>query len=235
MVTNKTLQFGRRSYLPILGLLHNIGDCRRHTARAFAPWRSHRRGEIFMTAISRHGDTHRHLATRINLWRHPSPYGDTFPDLATGVAKARQPRELDHILHSVSTGTYAIQEMAGWRNKKGKSGSVATLSSSKMAERASVFPQVAAEVFWLPKQKRLSHYRDVISVVLSCFGDPRRRSAICVAVPQQLSRYGEASSCAMQAIAAHLAVPRPSRNRDFGRDCRRQCCAIGPFIIQIAV
>ena len=73
-----------------------------------------------MTAISRHGDTHRHLATRINLWRHPSPYGDTFPDLATGVAKARQPRELDHILHSVSrpTGTYAIQEMAGWRNKK---------------------------------------------------------------------------------------------------------------------
>ena len=68
--------------------------------------------------------------------RHPSPYGDTFPDLATGVAKARQPRELDHILHSVSTGTYAIQEMAGWRNKKGKSGSVATLSSSKMAERA---------------------------------------------------------------------------------------------------
>ena len=49
----------------------------------------------------------------------------------------RWPRELDHILHSVSTGTYAIQEMAGWRNKKGKSGSVATLSSSKMAERAS--------------------------------------------------------------------------------------------------
>ena len=83
-----------------------------------------------MTAISRHGGTHRHLATRINLWRHPSPYGDTFPDLATGIAKARQPRELDHILHSVSTGTYAIQEMAGWRNKKGKSGSVATLWES---------------------------------------------------------------------------------------------------------
>ena len=121
----------------ILGLLHKIGDGRRHTARAFGPWRSHRRGEIFMTAISRHGDTHRHLATCINLWRHPSPYGDTFPDLATGVAKARQLRELDHILHSVSTGMYAIQEMAGWRNKKGKSGSVATLSSSKMAERAS--------------------------------------------------------------------------------------------------
>ena len=76
-----------------MGLLHNIGDGRRHTVKAFAPWRSHRRGEIFMTAISRHGDTHRHLATRINLWRHPSPYGDTFPDLATGVAmpKARQP------------------------------------------------------------------------------------------------------------------------------------------------
>ena len=182
-----------------------------------------------MMAISRHGDNHRHLATRINLWRHPSPYGDTFPDLATGVAKARQPRELDHILHSVRTGTYAIQEMAGWRNKKGKSGSVATLSSSTMAERASVFPQVAAEVFRLAKQKRLSHYCDVISVVLSRFGDPRRRSAICVAIPQQLSRYGEASSCAMQAIAAHLAVPRPSRNRDFGRDSHRQGCATGPM------
>ena len=59
-----------------LGLLHNLGDGRRHTARAFAPWQSHRRGEIFMTAISCHGDTLRHLATRINLWRHPSPYGD---------------------------------------------------------------------------------------------------------------------------------------------------------------
>ena len=65
-------------------------------------------------------------------------------------------------------------------------------------------------------------YRDVISAGLSRFGDPRRRSAICVAVPRQLSRYGEAPSCAMQAIAAHLAVPRPSRNRDFGRDSRRQ-------------
>ena len=127
--------------------------------------------------------------------------------------------------------------MAGWRNKKGKSGSVATLSSSKMAERASVFPQVAAEVFRLPKQKRLSRYRDVISAVLSRFGDPRRPSAICVAIPQQLSRYGEASCCAMQAIAAHLAVPRPSRNRDFGRDSRRQGCATGPMsvIAQIGV
>ena len=180
---------------------------------------------------------YRATATLIAIWRHastfgnmhPSPYGDTFPNLATGVAKARQPRELDHILHSVSTGTYAIQEMAGWRNKKGKSGSVATLSSSKMAERASVFPQVAAEVFRLAKQKRLSRYRDV-SAVLSRFGDPRRPSAICVAVPQQLSRYGEASTCAMQAIAAHLAVPRPSRNRDFGRDSRRQSCAIGPCL-----
>ena len=182
-----------------------------------------------MAAISRDGDTHHHLATRINLWRHPSPYGDTFPDLATGVAKARQPRELDHILHSVITGTYAIQEIAGWRNKKGKSGSVATLSSSKMADRASVFPQVAAEVFRLAKQKRLSRYRDVISAVLSRFGDPRRPSAICVAVPQQLSRYGKASTCAMQAIAAYLAVPRPSRNCDFGRDSRRQSCAISPL------
>ena len=83
-----------------MGLLHNLGDGRRHTARAFAPWRSHRRGEIFMTAISRHGDTHRHLATHINLWRHPSPYGDTHHHMATGIAKARRPRELDHILLS---------------------------------------------------------------------------------------------------------------------------------------
>ena len=90
-------------------------------------------------------------------------------------------------------------------------------------------PQVAAEVFRLAKQKRLSRYRDVISAVLSRFGDPRRPSAICVAVPQQLSRYGEASSCAMQAIAAHLAVPRPSRNRDFARDSRRQSCAMSPM------
>ena len=72
-------------------------------------------------------------------------------------------------------------------------------------------------------------YRDVISVGLSRFGDPRRRSAICVAVPRQLSRYGEAPSCAMQAIAAHHAVPRPSRNRDFGRNSRRQGCATGPM------
>ena len=162
---NQTPPVTLRDLSLILGLLHNIGDGCRHTVRAFAPWRSHRRGEIFMTPISRHSDTHRHLATRINFWRHPSPYGDTFPDLATGVAQARQPRELDHILHSVSTGTYAIQEMAGWRNKKGKSGNVATLSSSKMAERASSFPQVAAEVFRLAKQKRLSRYRDVISAV----------------------------------------------------------------------
>ena len=57
-----------------------------------SPWRDFYGGDI-----ARDGDTHHHLATRINLWRHPSPYGDTFPDLATGVAKARQPRELDHI------------------------------------------------------------------------------------------------------------------------------------------
>ena len=147
-----------------------------------------------------------------------------FTDLATGVAKARQPRELDHILHSVSTGTYAIQEMAGWRNKKGKSGSVATLSSSNMAQRA--------RRIWLAKQKRLSRYRDVICAILSHFGNPHRPAAICVAVPQQLSRYGEASTCAMQAIAAHLSVPRPSPNHGFGRDSCRQCCAIGPLFVQ---
>ena len=125
-----------------------------------------------MTAISRHGDNHRHLATRINLFA------------------ARQPRELDYILHSVSTGTYAIQEMAGWRNKKGKSGSVATLYRHPRWLKGLAWQQ---EVFRLPKQKRLSRYRDVISAVLSRFGDPRRPSAICIAVPQQLSRYGEAS------------------------------------------
>ena len=81
-----------RSFVPgtqILGLLHNLGDGCRHTATAVAAWRSPRRGEIFMTAISsprRHsspfGDTHRHLATPIAMatpiaiWRHPSPFGD---------------------------------------------------------------------------------------------------------------------------------------------------------------
>ena len=72
-----------------MGLLHNLGDGCRHTATAVAAWRSPRRGEIFMTAISsprRHsspfGDTHRHLATPIAMatpiaiWRHPSPFGD---------------------------------------------------------------------------------------------------------------------------------------------------------------
>ena len=92
-------------------------------------------------------------------------------------------------------------------------------------------------------------YRDVISAGLSRFGDPRRRSATAVAiprqpspfcdsrrhsatavaVPRQLSCYGEAPSCSMQAIAAHLAVPRPSWNRDFGHDSRRQGCATGPL------
>ena len=64
-------------------------------------------------------------------------------------------------------------------------------------------------------------YRDVISAGLSRFGDPRRRSATAVAVPRQLSRYGEAPSCAMQAIAAHLS---PFRDR---RD--RQGCATPPL------
>ena len=46
-------------------------------------------------------------------------------------------------------------------------------------------------------------------------GDGCRRSATAVAVPQQLSRYGEAPSCAMQAIAAHLSPFRDRRDRDF--------------------
>ena len=50
-------------------------------------------------------------------------------------------------------------------------------------------------------------YRDVISAGLSRFGDPRRHSAICV------------------------AVQRPSRNRDFGRDSRHQGCATGPILV----
>ena len=91
------------------------------------------------------------------------------------------------------------------------------------------FPQVAAEVFRLAKQKRLLCYRNVISAVLSRFGDPHRPSAICVAVPQQLSCYGEASTCAMQAIAAHLTILLLSRNRDFGHNSRRESCAMGPI------
>ena len=83
------LEINARIYTSILGLLHNLGDGCRHTATAVAAWRSPRRGEIFMTAISsprRHsspfGDTHRHLATPIAMatpiaiWRHPSPFGD---------------------------------------------------------------------------------------------------------------------------------------------------------------
>ena len=45
-------------------------------------------------------------------------------------------------------------------------------------------------------------YRDVISAGLSRFGDPRRRSAICVAVPRQLSPFRD--SC--RAMARHLVV-----------------------------
>ena len=153
----------------LMGLFHNLGDGRRHTVRAFAPWRSHRRGEISMTAISCPGDTHRHLVTRINLWRQP---------LAMGVAIWRQ----------------ASQRRDGREN-------LITFCCPML-------------YLCCPRDG----YRDVISAGLSHFGDPRRRSATAVAIPRQLSRYGEAPSCAMQAIAAHLAVPRPSRNRDFGRD-----------------
>ena len=147
------------------------------------------------------------MATHFPIWRQASQRRDSRENLIT------------FCIQLVPVRMLSKRWQAG-EIKKGKSGSVATLSSSKMAERASVFPQVAAEVFWLPKQKRLSCYRDVIAAVLSRFGDPRRPSAICVAIPQQLSRYGEASSCAMQAIAAHLAVPRPSRN-----------CALPPSLL----
>ena len=71
-----------------------------------------------------------------------------------------------------------------------------------MAERASVFPQVAAEVFRLAKQNRLSRYHDVISAVLSRFGDPRRPSAICVALP----RYALPSCNSSRATARHRLV-----------------------------
>ena len=74
----------------ILGLLHNLGDGRRHTARAVAAWRSLRRGEIFMTAISsprRHpspfGDTRRHMATPIAIWRQASQRRDGRDNLIT--------------------------------------------------------------------------------------------------------------------------------------------------------
>ena len=45
-------------------------------------------------------------------------------------------------------------------------------------------------------------YCDVISAGLSRFGDPRRRSAICIAVPRQLSPFRD--SC--RAKARHLVV-----------------------------
>ena len=45
-------------------------------------------------------------------------------------------------------------------------------------------------------------YRDVISAGLSRFGDPRRRSVICVAVLRQLSPFRD--SC--RAMARHLVV-----------------------------
>ena len=173
-----------------LGLLHNLGDGRRHTARAFAPWRSHRRGEIFMMAISRHGDTHRHLATRINLWRHPSPYGDTFP-IWRQASQRRDSRE--------NLITFCIQ----------------------------LVPMLSKR--WLPRCYlccSVAHWWSS-----SPFRDMCRPSAICVAVPQQLSRLRNSSSFAMQAIAAHLAVPRPSRNCDFGHDSRRQGCATGPLVV----
>ena len=77
-------------YAETMGLLHNLGDGCRHTATAVAAWRSPRRGEIFMTAISsprRHsspfGDTHRHMATPIAIWRQASPRRDSRDNLIT--------------------------------------------------------------------------------------------------------------------------------------------------------
>ena len=58
------------------------GDSRRGMAKP-SPWRDFYDGDIVATA------------TLIAIWRHPSPwrpYGDTHRHLATGVAKARQPR-----------------------------------------------------------------------------------------------------------------------------------------------
>ena len=66
---------------------------------------------FFMTAISRHGDTHRHLATRINLWRHPSPYGDTHHHNGDRRRKGETAaRTWSHF--AVQCCTYAVQEMA---------------------------------------------------------------------------------------------------------------------------
>ena len=58
---------------------------------------------------------------------------------------------------------------------------------------------------------------------LSPFRDSCRRPATAVALP----------SCAMQAIAAHLSPFRDRRDRDFGRDSRRQGCATGPIITRL--
>ena len=168
----------------VMGLLHNLGDGRRHTARAFAPWRSHRRGEIFMTAISRHGDTHCHLATCINLWRHPSPYGDTHRHMVTPIAIWRQ----------------VSQRRDGCEN-------LITFCCPML-------------YLCCPRDG----YRDVISAGLSRFGDPRHRSAICVAVPRQLSPFRD--SC--RATARHLVV-QCKLSWPNASDSRCQGCAIGPI------
>ena len=170
-----------------------------------SPWRDFDDGDIVPRRhSSTFGDTHQPLATPIAIWRHISRFGDRR-------SKRWQAGEIKKA---------KVEALPPYRHPRWLKG------------LAFSHAQVAAEVFRLAKQKRLSRYRDVISAVLSRFGDPRRPSAIYVTVPQQLSRYGEASTCGMQGIAAHLAVPRPSRNRDFGRDSRRQSCPIGPLYAQ---
>ena len=63
------------------------------------------------------------MATHFPIWRQASQRRDSRENLITFCIQ-------------LVPNSYAVQEMAGWRNKKGKSGSVATLSSSKMAQRA---------------------------------------------------------------------------------------------------
>ena len=116
-----------------MGLLHNLGDGRRHTARAVAAWRSLRRGEIFMTAISsprRHpspyGDTHRHMATPITIWRHPSPYGDTHHHMATPIAIWRHPSPYGDTHHHMATpiAIWRHPSPYGDRRRKGETAAI---------------------------------------------------------------------------------------------------------------
>ena len=150
----------------------------------------------------------RHGAKALAVWRRPSP----------------------RLCNRPSTGTYAIQEMAGWRNKKGKSGSVATLSSSKKG--------LTFSHRWQQKSSGYPNRRGCRATamlsLLFC-----RALVILVALPRYASPTRNSSRATARYLVVHLVVqcklsrpisPFRDRNRDFGRDSRRQGCATGPLI-----